>query len=73
MIIPYFFDDFIICIPDKGILDLEINLYNSIGITNDNILWIEANTDIINSNQSNVINAVISDKDNDEYLSIFEL
>ena len=71
MIIPYFFDDFIICIPDKGILDLGINLYqenelyNNIGITNDNIIYVDANTDIINT--------VISDKDNDEYLSIFEL
>lgn len=89
MIIPNVFDDFLICKPDKGILHLgahlceEKELYNSIGITDDNILWIEANTDIINSNQTNIINAVISDKDdeeidfiitnNNEYSSIFEL
>ena len=89
MLISDVFQDFSICIPDKGILHLGANLcqekdlYNTIGITDDNILWIEANTDIINSNQSNIINAVISDKDNEEidfiitnnnkYSSIFDL
>lgn len=89
MIIPNIFDDYIICKPEKGILHLgahlceEKELYNNNGITDDNILWVEGNTDIINSNQSNIINAVISDKDNEEvdfiitnnneYSSILEL
>lgn len=89
MIISNVFDDFIICKPEKGILHVgahlceEKELYNNIGITDDNILWIEGNIDIINSNQTNIINAFISDKDNEEvdfiitnnnqYSSILEL
>lgn len=89
MLISDVFQDFPICIPDKGILHLGANLcqekelYNSIGITDDNILWIEANSDIINSNQTNVINAVLSNKNdedvdfiitnNNQYSSILEL
>ena len=72
MLIPNVFDDFKICRPDKGILHIgahkceEKELYNSNGITDDNILWIEAIQEIINPNQTNIINAVISDKDNEE-------
>ena len=62
MIITNVFDDFIICKPEKGILHVgahlceEKELYNSIGITDDNILWIEGNIDIIKTklDQANV-------------------
>jgi len=71
MLIPTVFNDFINCRPNKGILHIGAHLceekpiYNDIGITDDNILWIEANNDLINPEQKNILNAVISDK-NDE-------
>jgi len=49
MLIPNVFNDFINCRPNKGILHIGAHLceekpiYNDIGITDDNILWIEAN------------------------------
>lgn len=71
MLIPSIFNDFINCRPNKGILHIgahicqEKQLYNDNGIKDDDILWIEANSDLINPEQKNILNAVISDK-NDE-------
>jgi FkbM family methyltransferase len=71
MLIPTIFSDFINCRPKKGVLHIgahiceEKQLYNDNGINDDNILWIEGNSDLINPEQKNILNAVISDK-NDE-------
>ncbi len=71
MLIPTIFNDFISCRPNKGVLHIgahiceEKQLYNDNGINDDDILWIEANSDLINPEQKNILNAVISDK-NDE-------
>ena len=71
MLIPTIFNDFINYRPKKGVLHIgahiceEKQLYNENGISDDNILWIEGNSDLINPRQKNILNAVISDK-NDE-------
>lgn len=71
ILIPTIFNDFINCKPNKEVLHIgahiceEKQLYNENGINDDNILWIEANKDLINPEQKNILNAVISDK-NDE-------
>jgi FkbM family methyltransferase len=70
MLIPTIFQDYPECIPKKGILHIgahtceEAPLYHSIGINDNQILWIEGNADIIPTNQTNIINAVISNVDN---------
>ena len=57
MLIPTIFSDFSQCRPEKGILHIgahkceEAPLYHSIGISNDDILWIEANAELIAKNQ----------------------
>ena len=72
MLIPTIFNDFINCRPNKGVLHIgahiceEKQLYNDNGINDDNILWIEANNDLINQEQKNILNAVISDKNDEE-------
>lgn len=72
MLIPTIFRDFPSCVPTKGILHIgahkceEAPLYHSIGINDENILWIEANSDLINPHQKNIISAVVSDKDNED-------
>lgn len=69
MLIPTIFSDYPVCVPNKGILHIgahtceEKPLYNSIGINDDDILWIEANSDLVPNNSHNIICAVISDKD----------
>lgn len=61
MIIPNLFDNFIISIPNNGLLHLgsylcqQKELYNNIGITYDNILCVDANTDIINTKDNEYI------------------
>jgi FkbM family methyltransferase len=71
MLIPNIFEIYPKCIPRKGILHIgahkceEEPLYHSLGINDDNILWIEANKDVILKNKSNIVEAVISDIDND--------
>jgi len=79
MLIPDLFEKYKYCIPSKGILHIgahiceERNLYNSINMTDDKVLWIEAVSEIVdkvkkeNSN-INIIEAVITDKDN-EYVN----
>jgi len=77
MLIPTIFNDFKNCIPKKGIIHIgackceEKPIYNSIGINDDNILWIEAINEIvdevkINDNNINIIQSVISDKDDED-------
>lgn len=72
MLIPSIFFDFPACRPTNGILHIgahtceEEPLYNSIGMYNENVLWIEANSDLVSSSQKNVMNAVISDTDDEE-------
>jgi len=48
----------------------EINFYNFIGLTNNNIIWIDAiNSKVINATQKgipNIYNAVITDKDDED-------
>lgn len=41
----------------------EESIYNSYGIHDDNILWIEANSDLIPIDKNNILNAVISNLD----------
>jgi len=77
MLIPDIFEKYKLCIPHKGILHIgahiceERNIYNSINMTDDKVLWIEAISEIVdkvkkeNSN-INIINAVITDKDNED-------
>jgi len=77
LLIPNFFEKYNICIPNKGILHIgahiceERNLYNSINMTDDKVLWIEAINELVekvkkeNSN-INIIEAVITDKDNED-------
>ena len=61
MLIPTIFQDYPECIPKKGILHIgahtceEAPLYHSIGINDNQILWIEGNADIIPANQTNII------------------
>jgi FkbM family methyltransferase len=61
------------CIPNKGILHIgahiceEKSIYNMVGIDDSNILWIEGNPDLIPKDSiNNIIQAVISNKDNEE-------
>jgi FkbM family methyltransferase len=71
MLIPTIFKDFPTCTPKKGVLHIgahtceEAPLYHSIGITDNDILWIEANGDLIPKNSTNILQAVISDVDNE--------
>jgi FkbM family methyltransferase len=71
MLIPTIFNDFINCRPKKGVLHIgahiceEKQLYNENGICDNNILWIEGNSDLINPEQKNILNAVISDIDDE--------
>jgi FkbM family methyltransferase len=71
MLIPTIFDDFPTSRPTKGVLHIgaheceEAPLYHSIGMKNEDILWIEANADIINPEQKNILHAVISNKDDE--------
>jgi len=71
MLISSIFSDFINCKPNKGILHIgahmceEKQFYNNNGIRDDNILWIEANSDLINPEQKNIFNAVISNEDDE--------
>lgn len=72
MLIPTIFTDYPKSIPKKGILHIgahkceEKDLYNSIGIHDENVLWIEANKDLVDVSKPNMINAVISNIDNIE-------
>ena len=73
MLIPTIFNDYPECIPKKGILHVgahsceEKELYNSIGIVDKNILWIEADINLVKKyiTNNNIIHAVISNKDNE--------
>jgi len=71
MLIPTIFQQVPFCIPRRGILHIgahkceEDELYRTIGITEDNILWIEANPDLIQPERKNMFQAVISNQDND--------
>ena len=72
MLIPTIFTDYPKSIPKKGILHIgahkceEKDIYNSIGIHDENVLWIEANKDLVDVSKPNMINAVISNIDNIE-------
>lgn len=77
MLIPTIFNDFKNCVPKKGILHIgahkceERDLYNTININDDKVLWIEAINELIEFNKNNIpsiniVNAVVSDKDNDD-------
>jgi len=71
MLIPNIFELYPEYKPQKGILHIgahkceEEPLYYRLGFTNDSILWIDANEELI-KNKKNYIYAVISDKDNEE-------
>lgn len=72
MLIPSIFQDFPSCRPKQGILHVgahtceEEPLYNSISMYGDNVLWIEANSDLVLSSRKNILSAVISDTDDEE-------
>lgn len=72
MLIPTIFKDFPFCVPQRGVLHIgahtceEAPLYHSIGVTDDNILWIEGNEDIIPIDKKNILHGVISNVDNQE-------
>lgn len=74
MLIPTIFQQIPFCIPQNGILHIgahkceEKSLYHSIGIADDNILWIEANPELIDSSNPNMIQAVISDQNDQEVI-----
>lgn len=76
MLIPTIFRDFPSSIPNKGILHVgahtceEAPLYHSIGMADANILWIEANSDLIPKQQTNILNAVISNQDDEDVIFI---
>jgi hypothetical protein len=61
MLIPTIFKDFPQCIPNKGILHVgahlceEKDLYNSIGITDTQILWIDGNEDLVKKKCKTII------------------
>jgi len=76
MLIPTIFDDFKNCFPKRGILHIgahkceERKLYHSIGINDENTLWIEAIGELVdiiklNNNSINIIQSVISDNDDE--------
>jgi len=44
----------------------EDNLYKSIGVKDENILWIEGNPDLIQPERKNMFQAIISNCDNEE-------
>ena len=78
MLIPTIFSTFPECIPKKGILHIgahmceEKALYNTINIGDNDILWVEAISEIVEyvkkiNENINIIQAVITDTD-DEYL-----
>lgn len=75
MLIPTIFNDFTNCVPKRGILHIgahkceERTLYHSIGINDENTLWVEAIDELVTTNKLNNINiiqSVISDKDNED-------
>lgn len=75
MLIPTIFNDFKICVPKRGILHIgahkceERALYHSIGINDENTLWVEAIDELVTTNKLNnvnIIQSVISDKDDEE-------
>lgn len=74
MLIPTIFQDYPSCRPKKGVLHVgahkceEKPLYNSIGIPDEDILWIEGNNDLIPRDKNNIINAVVSDQDDIELI-----
>lgn len=76
MLIPTIFQDFTECIPRKGILHVgahkceERELYHSAGLSDNQILWIDALQELVNDMKSsnphiNIIQACITDKDNE--------
>jgi FkbM family methyltransferase len=70
MLIPNIFELFPNYKPQKGVLHVgahkceEEPLYHSLGMNDNNILWIEANEDLKN-NKKNFVQAVISDTDDE--------
>jgi FkbM family methyltransferase len=72
MLIPTIFQQVPYCLPRKGILHIgahkceEEGLYHSIGMGDKDILWIEANPELIQASRPNMIQAVISDQDDQE-------
>lgn len=72
MLIPTIFQQVPFCIPEHGILHIgahkceEDNLYKSIGVKDENILWIEGNPDLIQPERKNMFQAIISNYDNEE-------
>lgn len=77
MLISDIFEKYKFCIPNKGILHIgahiceERDLYNSINMTDDKVLWIEAISEIVDKVKKenpniNIIQAVITDKDNED-------
>lgn len=77
MLIPNIFDNYKNCIPEKGILHIgahtceERDLYNTININDDKVLWVEAIDELVKLNKYtfpfvNIVNAVVSDKDNED-------
>ena len=72
MLIPTIFQQVPFCIPERGILHIgahkceEDELYKSIGVNEENILWIEGNPDLIQPDRKNMFQAIISNRDNEE-------
>lgn len=74
MLIPDVFERMPAYRPKRGVLHIgahqleEEPLYHACGITNEHILWIEANRDVIPPGRTNVMEAVISDRDHEEVI-----
>lgn len=74
MLIPDIFEQMPDYLPRRGILHIgahqleEEPLYHACGVPDENILWIEANRDVIPYDRKNVIEAVISNLDNVEVI-----
>jgi FkbM family methyltransferase len=72
MLIPTIFKDFPECLPKRGILHIgahqceEKKLYNDNGISDEHILWLEANKDLVVTNTNRMIQVVVSDVDDKE-------
>lgn len=72
MLIPNIFESYPAYRPTRGILHVgahtfeEAPLYQSLGVPNDRILWVEANPDLVPRKASNVVCAAISNQDDAE-------
>lgn len=74
MLIPDLFETYPRCIPKRGVCHVgshkgqERHIYNSVGVTDDNILWIDANDEYaewFDEKTQHFIASAISDKDNE--------